>query len=262
VSISYSSFGRKWTLCGDGMLINLMCPTYNRPDSIRTFCDSALRTADDVSKLRFTFCINKEDNTSLEYIQSRYWPNDSHVHIVFEETEQPNLALYFNMMYEDETFKDPNTIVSMLGDDMVFETQGWDTAVLKAMEEMNGAGLVFCDDGYIAHERLCVNLFTTRKVVDASEKPFMCELFHADMIDTVWYHVGTMANLLKYLDKVVIKHNHNTRLGMNDWDDTFKRLRVVQAAVNTQENHKLAAVYATLCAGNIIDKGIGKWNVL
>jgi hypothetical protein len=105
-------------------------------------------------------------------------------------------------------------------------------------------------------------LFTTRELVQATKKPFMCEFFHADMIDMVWTMAGAASGTLRYLPDVIIRHNHSTRLKPEDYDETFKRLQPVQKAANAKENQKLAISYAMLCAKNMIESGIGKWNVL
>jgi predicted transcriptional regulator len=99
-------------------------------------------------------------------------------------------------------------------------------------------------------------------MVEATRKPFMCEFFHADMIDMVWTMLGAMTGTLRYQEDIVIQHNHSTKQKQNQWDETFQRLRPVQIAANGKENQKLAASYATLCAKNLIDAGIGKWNIL
>ena len=112
-------------------------------------------------------------------------------------------------------------------------------------------------------QKLCVNLFTTRKIVNATGKPFMCELFHADMIDVIWMNVGIFTQTLKYLHNVILQHNHNTRLYKPDeYDETFERLRPLQELANSKENQRIAQIYATFTAGNMIKAGIGAWNTL
>lgn len=242
--------------------INLMLPTYNRPESIVSFVSSALETADNYDDIRFTFCINISDLESAETIK-RLFPSSPNNHeIIFEETEQPNLAFYFNLMYEKTKFSDSGTLVSMVGDDMVFKTQGWDSEILRIANETEGLSIIYCNDNYIAGETLCVNLFTSRRLIEAQKKPFMCEYFHADMIDVVWMNVGIMTGLLRYLPKVIIQHNHNTRKPKEQWDDTFQRIAPVQAVANSASNQRLCVAYSTVCARNIIESGVGEWNRL
>jgi len=242
--------------------ICLMLPTYKRPKQILAFVNSAMKYADDWLRLRFCFCVNKTDEISKDTIGAMFWPDQSIYEAIEETTVQPNLSLYFNMMYNNTSFNEPGTVVSMVGDDMVFLTKGWDTKILEKINEHDGLALVYCDDNFIAHEKMCVNLFTTRKLVETTGKPFMCEFFHADMIDLVWQYIGTMTGLLKYMPEVIIQHNHSTKVAEKDWDETFKRLSPVQKVANNSQNQRLAVAYSTLVARRLIDAGVGKWNIL
>jgi hypothetical protein len=238
--------------------ICLMVPTYKRISRIMSFINSALNTADNPSCLRFTFCVNKKDEETVAYLQDRKWNNP--YEIIFEETKQPNLALYFNKMFDETKFAD--AIVSELGDDMLFISKGWDTRVLELINATEGNAIVYFNDDYVAKDKCCVNLFVSRELVARTKKPFMCPIFHADMIDMVWTMVGAMTGLLRYQDDIIIQHNHSTKTDSKLWDETFQRLRPVQQAANGKSNQKLAVSYATLCAKSIIDSGVGTWNTL
>lgn len=237
-----------------------MVPTYKRISKVKQFIDSAFETADDISRLRFSFCVNIKDNDTVTYLQDRQWPTIDQYEIILENTRQPNLALYFNKMYNETKFTD--AIVSELGDDMIFKSKGWDTRVLEVINTTEGNGIVYFNDDYVAKEKCCVNMFVTRELIQRTGKLFMCEFFHADMIDMVWTMVGAMTGLLRYQDDMIIQHNHSTKLSSDKWDETFQRLSPVQKAANAPENQKLAVAYASLCAKNIIDSGVGSWNVL
>ena len=71
-------------------------------------------------------------------------------------------------------------------------------------------------------------MFVTRKMVEATEYPFMDETFPAEMIDLIWYLVGKQTKNLHYLPEVLIRHNHNTAKPKEQWDKTFNRLRPFQ----------------------------------
>lgn len=240
--------------------INLMLPTYHRIENLNRIVQSVIDTTENIDNIRWTFCINEKDTQSLEWA-IRAFENHDIFHVITENTRQPNLAKYFNMMYDDTVFKD--AVVTMIGDDMIFKTKGWDLRVLEEINKYNGYRIVYCDDDYIAHDKCCVNMFTTRRMVDKTKKPFMCPFFHADIIDVVWTLVGKMSGTLTYLEDVIIYHDHNTRKSNElDWDETYKRLAPVQKVNNDGSNRRLAISYATIVARNIIEGGIGKWNVL
>lgn len=239
--------------------INLMVPTYHRVNRLKVLIDSVKNTVSDIENVKFSFCVNVKDTETVEFLEQyldRYLYN-----IVFEKTKQPNLSKYFNMMYDDDQNKSLD-IVSMIGDDMVFKTHGWDQRILSELNEYDGLRIVYCDDDFVAHEKCCVNMFTTRKLVNLTGKPFMCEKFHADMIDMVWTIVGGITGLLTYCKDIVIYHDHNRKSKKEDWDDTFKRLYPVQVVANGESNRRYTLAYAAVIAKNLIENGVGKWNVL
>ena len=250
--------------------INLMIPTFKRVDRLQNLILSACETASFPDGLRFSICVNVNDNETKRFltqdlVDSHIWcPKLSNcgTDYILEHTKQPNLSYYWNLIFDTTKFHDENTLVSMIGDDMEFVTPGWDKAVLDAVNARDGAAVVYCDDDFIQHEKCCVNLFTTRKIVEATKKPFMCPKFHADMIDTIWTYAGAMSSTLQYLSDVKIRHNHNTMLAENLRDENHKRLKPVQDLYHNNENYRYALAYASIMAANIVDAGLGKWNSL
>jgi len=245
----------------------LMVPTYKRVEWIQRFIDSAIIMSDDPEKIAFCFCTNVKDKKTVEGIKlSIYDENDElkvgDILFVEEKSIQPNLSLYFNMMYDAviEAERGKDCVVSMLGDDMVFETKGYDTRLLDEINKHEGIGVFWCDDGYIAHDKCCVNLFVTKKFVEATGQPFMCPWYKADMIDAIWWMVGKQTQTCRYLGDVVIKHLHNTSLG--GYDPTFQRLRPLQISANAPDMQQKGRVYATLSSGNLISAGYGTWTPL
>jgi hypothetical protein len=199
--------------------ICLMLPTYGRCKTyLPKFLDSAEKTA---TSICFSLCVNKKDLATINYLDERVWKFDYEV--IFEETEKPHLAKYFNLLYGKSKWKkDGSTVVSMVGDDMEFLTPNWDKKMLDLINKYNGVGVFWGDDDFIARERLCVNMFVTRYFVDATEHPFMCELFAAEMIDYLWYKVGKYTRTLHFDPNIIIKHNHMYK--QENKDETFKRL--------------------------------------
>lgn len=245
--------------------INLMIPTYKRVKELDALIKSVMETAKDLSNVFFTFCINRKDCETRDYLIDAMNGKEpfSRFNIIYENTEQPNLAHYYNLMYQETAFKGENVLVSMIGDDMLFLSSGWDERILGEVNKRDGKIVLWCNDMLAGKKSTaCINLFTTRKMVDASKHPFMCDLFHADMIDVVWWHVGTCTSTLVYLDDVILKHNHNTLKPKQEWDETFKRIHPVQLACRTEENQRKAIQYATIVAGDLIAEGIGQWNKL
>ena len=232
--------------------LTLMVPTYKRIEWIERFLSSAERMADQIDNIEFVVCYNKKDLKTKEYLQTREWVA---AHKLIEETTvQPNLSKYFNLMYDQTDCE----VVSMLGDDMIFETKGYDTALLNEINKYNGNGIFWCNDKYIAREKLCVNLFVTRDFVKCTGKDFMAPMFKADMIDAVWFEVGRLTHNLHYLKDVIIHHKHSTGIDA-PFDYTFQRLVPLQKNANSSFNQAVGKIYATIIAGNLIASGHGSW---
>ncbi len=106
------------------------------------------------------------------------------------------------------SFKDGGTIVSMVADDMEWRTSGFDLAILDMINKIKGIGIVYCNDDYIQGKKLCVNLFTTRKYIEATRHPFMCEKFQSYFIDTVHMRIASKIKKAYYLKDVILKHHH------------------------------------------------------
>lgn len=236
----------------------LMLPTYGRSkDRLPRFIRSAYDNAE--SAICFCFCVNERDEDTQRYLRETAWPDDFEYDVIVEDSQQPDLAAYFNLMYERTRFNDDATLVSMLGDDMVFETAAYDQAILARANETEGRGVYWCDDAYIARDKLCVNLFVTRQLVRATRLPFMCPWYKADMIDVVWYETGRAAGLLQYIPEVVIRHEHSTALQKRSYDQTFRRLVPLQQAANDPARQRAGVAYARIAAGNLISAGYGSW---
>lgn len=229
--------------------INLMFPTRGRSHSkLPRMLDTALSTARDPSRLRFTACVSRTDPDSAEVLR-RMVPKGQ-LSLIQEQLNRPNLAVFFNRCYTETAFKDPGTLVSMFGDDMVFQSKAWDQKVLDVMTLFGGKALIFGDDCYCWHENLCVYFWTTRLIVDAmAPNQFMWEAMPVDGIDVVWRETARRLGIYIYLSSIKIYHDHATRGAK---DQTYNRLRT-QIEI-TREAALKQYDYADQCAALIRSK--------
>lgn len=235
--------------------ICLMLPTYKRSGTLLpVFIESAEKTAERPSDLSISLCVNANDLDTMRYLEGRQWVAQHE--IIIEDLPSPHLAKYFNMLYDNTRFNNPGTVVSMIGDDFEFKTSCWDTQLLNLINAYDGVGVFWCNDDYIARERMPANLFVTRKMVEATEEPFMCEKYPADMIDWIWGKVGKYTKSQHYLPGVIIKHNHNTSRPKEEWDSTFNRLRPMQAVAHREYGKPYARELARKIADRLIAKGM------
>lgn len=150
---------------------------------------------------------------------------------IIDKISTPNLARYYNRCYMEAHHQNPGTVVSMVGDDMVFRTHGWEVRLLEAIERFKGIGVFYCAGDERFDDALCVNGFWTRQFVDQcggwperewpgwvgkynlqwGEAPFMCPVFPANGIDVVWQLIGDATETSRYLADVIIKHNQWSR---------------------------------------------------
>jgi hypothetical protein len=203
--------------------ICVMLPTLGRAyTKLITFVNSLLETAENIDDLCLCFIVNNSDKETEKKIVDLCDKKIAY-EIIHEDTEECDLSYYFNLAYKKTKFNSPGTCVSMFGDDMVFVTKGWNTMMLKKMNDMHGIGIVYGDDDYCQHEYLCVYLITSRLFVELTEKSFMCEAFPIDFIDTVWMELARKLNCASYLPSLHIRHDHANRNG--DPDEVWTRMR-------------------------------------
>jgi len=207
--------------------INMLLPTRQRVKNgkLPRFVKSCEACASDPRHVVITFLVDPGDDETVEYLASLKTPLRFQVLPAADGGGKPHLARMYNQLYEETRFREPGTLVSMVGDDMEWQTSGYDLAILNMTNKHSGMAVVYCDDGYIQHDKLMVNLFTTRKVVELTQRPFMCPEFPAYFMDTLWTQVAKRTGIAYYLKDVVLKHWHMSR-NPKAIDETARRLRV------------------------------------
>ena len=236
--------------------ICLMLPTYGRSGTyLPAFIGSAMRCSSP-EHVNFAFCVNQRDGATRNFLQRFNFGKFKH-DVVLEDSLSPNLAAYFNLLYLQSPLANvPGTMVSMLGDDMVFETPGWAEEILKWVNERKGIGVYFCNDEFEARGRCCVNMFVAREMVALTDAPFMAPEFPAEMIDVVWHVAGRISKNLHYFPDLIIRHDHSRRKINLRWDTTFNRLRTVQVQVHALGGKKRAIKLGEEIGNRLVAKGI------
>lgn len=220
--------------------INFFLPTYKRVSNgkLPRFVNSIRNNASSLKNIFITFLVNSTDYNTVFYLDNLTFPV-SHQVLLYNDVNRPHLGKMYNYIYEYTKCKD--AVISMVSDDMEFKTSGYDLAILHAVNKHNGLCVVWCNDGF-QKDKLCVNLFTTRKLVELTGHPFMCELFPAYFIDTVWMKVLRKMNIGVYLKDVLLKHHHAS-FNKNHRDETFQRLQAVKP--NFKKGYAQVEKYST-----------------
>lgn len=117
-------------------------------------------------------------------------------------------------------------IISMIGDDMVFATPGWDEMLIEEFKKSPADKIygVHCNDGYHG-EKLAVNFFCLRKYADLMGGKFMREEFKINWIDQWLHQVFSSVGRLKYRGDIMIEHRHWV-LGKDKKDNVADRMAV------------------------------------
>lgn len=117
----------------------------------------------------------------------------------------PGLGKLWNICAKESS----EEIISMIGDDMIFQTQNWDEKLLNEFEKMPDDNIqgIYCNDGHHGH-RLAVNFFCHRDFLLANGGKFMREEFKINWIDTWLEQVFRACGRLTYRGDIMIRHNH------------------------------------------------------
>jgi len=220
--------------------INIFLPTYKRVNNgkLPLFIESIKETVSNTENIMVSFLVNSNDVDTIDYIKKI---TELKYHVLYENEIEPHLARFYNYLYEATPYKD--SLVTMLGDDMIFITKNWDSIILNEINKMNGFGFVWCND-LNQKEKLPVNLFTTREFVTATKHPFMCETFASYFIDTIWERLRKYG---KYLNDVIIQHKHYTLTQKKD----STSLRLDNVKMDFKKAYKIVDSYSNKIIKNL-----------
>jgi len=231
--------------------INFFLPTYKRVENnkLPRLIRSIINNVSSLNNVCITFLVNVNDIETRDYLDrltiSISWER------LYTNLKEPHLGKMYNQIFEQTKFKESSTLVSMIGDDMEWQTSGFDLAILDEVNKRKGWAVVYCNDGYIQGSKLMVNLFTTRKYVEATRHPFMCDKFQAYFIDTVWTKIAKKTGTAVYLNNIILKHHHYTK-NPKMIDITSQRLQKVKMPFN--KGYKIVDSYVNEIIKNL--KGV------
>jgi len=204
------------------MKIALLVPTRERIGKKWELVLSIINTVDDINNIKLYFGIDEDDPTrAISYKMAAAMPFIEIIDIK-NEYQFIGLSELWNRMYthcEED-------ILSMTGDDMIFETSGWDT---KIINEFSGENLpldrikmVHCNDGMRWRGNklsnippLAVNHFLHRRYAEIIGRYVQGEipnLYHDTWIHIVFDALGRRF----YHHDIMIRHKHIEMGGIID----------------------------------------------
>ena len=174
-------------------MISICLATRKRPDIFMRMCLSALKTADDIENIEFVSYHDIDDDSSYEYI-------GNHQEVYGERGSQSRAM---NRCYD--IAKGP--IYMMIADDFVFETKGWDTAVIQAFEQYPDRIVLVWPDDLCYRSCFAQSLFIHKnwtETVGYLAAPY----FQSQYIDNWWNDVARIIERKHFLRGIMVRHRH------------------------------------------------------
>ncbi len=186
-------------------MIVILCPTRGRPDSVKRLLSSAQATADHPDQLRAVFYVDEDDPT----MPHARW-NAIRSGIKVQGVEGPRIVLseMWNRCYELAVQTWPEAdIFFQCGDDIVFQSQGWDSMVEGAFAlSADKILLVHGRDG-VHDERFGTHCFLSRRWIDAVGA-VVPAFYSSCWADQVLNDIGNELGRRMYLPDVYTEHLH------------------------------------------------------
>jgi len=204
--------------------IAILVPSRERMNRRLTMLMSILTTVKDINNVNVYFGVDEDDPTRdiIKKVASAI----PCVKVVDIKNDKKFIGLgkMWNLCVDAST----EEIISMIGDDMVFKTPGWDEMLINEFKNMPSDNIlgVHCNDDCHG-EKLAVNFFCHRQYVNVVGK-FMREEFKINWIDQWLHQVFSSVGRLKYRGDIMIEHRHWV-LGKDKKDGVADRMAVADA---------------------------------
>lgn len=207
------------------MKIALLLPSRERLDRKFKLISSIIATADNIENISLYLGTDEDDPTrDITLKITKAIPFVKFVNLEKTPNEKANIHKMWNKCASEST----EEIIAMIGDDMLFLTKGWDTAIINEFNDLNCPSdkikLVYCNDGHRPGD-LCVNAFVHRNYIKYNGYgKFLREEFIANWVDNWLQQVFTALGRIKYLNNHIILHDHWVFKSDRPNDETGKRL--------------------------------------
>ena len=204
------------------MKIAILVPSRERMNRRLTMLMSILTSVKDINNVNVYFGVDEDDPTRDRIKKIAAAIPCVKIVDIKNDGKFIGLGKMWNLCADAST----EEIISMIGDDMVFATPGWDEMLIEEFKKSPADNIygVHCNDGYHG-EKLAVNFFCLRKYADLMNGKFMREEFKINWIDQWLHQVFSSVGRLKYRGDIMIEHRHWV-LGKDKKDNVADRMAV------------------------------------
>ena len=204
-----------------------MCPTRGRPSNVKRLVESILNNAERPDLLEILFYVDNDDATfPCEIAELR------------EVTVFRGPSIWISNAHNYLYVHSQGSIIFTAGDDMIFQTNGWDSIVREKFRLIpDGIGLVFGDDLGTHAGKIATHGFFHRNWVDALGtwvQPGRGSLW--DMWST---ENARILNRLFFIDNLIIEHRHYRQSASAvSFDETYSRIRTSNASFRPEITYR------------------------
>jgi len=203
------------------MKIAILVPSRERMNRRLTMLMSILTSVKDINNVNIYLGVDEDDPTRDRIKKIAAAIPCVKIVDIKNNGQFIGLGKMWNICTDNST----EEIISMIGDDMVFTTPGWDEMIIEEFKNAPADNIkaVHCNDGCHG-SKLAVNLFCNRKYAQIMGR-FMREEFKINWVDQ-WLHQEFSAfNRLTYRGDIMIEHRHWV-LGKDTRDSVADRMAV------------------------------------
>lgn len=209
-------------------MISLLLPTRGRPENMVRVVESAAATA--TGPVEFVFYVDDDDKPSLSTAMKLMALYD--VNFVVE----PRIVLseMWNRCSEEAKYD----VMMHAGDDLIFQTQGWDHMVMQVFDHFKDKIVFVHGDDLVHGPRLGTHGFLHRRWVQTVGY-FVPPYFSSDYNDTWLNEVAERVDRKVYLPELITEHMHPD-VGKAEYDQTH------MDRIERHHRDDVASLYARL----------------
>lgn len=191
-------------------MISLLIPTRDRPNNVRRTIESVKNTASRPELVEMLFYVDLDDQTFPSEVLEK------NIRII--RGPRMWLSVLQNILFANAS----GEIIMYTGDDVVYETHGWDEEVRNTINsEIDKLVLVYGNDSATHGENIAIHGFLHRNWIQATGtwvapgRGVPYDLWHTD--------VARKLGRLRYLPDVKFSHVHYRQgEGLAEFDETYK----------------------------------------